>query len=283
MRRRARVQRLGFALLTAAAALALLPLALLLLWLVLRAGSALTWAFLTQPPADGMRSGGIFPALVGSLLLALGALAVALPLGFGAAIYLAELAPPGPWVRLVRLATLALAGVPSVVYGLFGLALFGIVLGFGPSLLTGCLTLGLLVLPVVMATAEEALRAVPQTYREASRALGAAEWQTVRAVVLPQALPGFLTAAILAVARAAGETAPILFTAVAFYMPHLPRGPLDRVMALPYHLYAVATQVPGVAPARQYATAVVLLGLVLCLSAAAMALRAGLRRGHHRR
>lgn len=238
----------------------------------------LTREFLTRAPAAGFAGGGIGPAIAGTCILLLLTVAVALPLGLGAAIYVREYAPQGPGARAIRLAVAALAGVPSVVYGLFGLALFGIGLQLGPSLLTGGLTLGLLVLPMVIAAAEAALAAVPRSQREASLALGAGRWQTVWHAVLPLAAPGILTGVVLAVGRAAGETAPVLFTAAALYLPHWPRSLTERAMTLPTHLYAVATQVPGVPAGRQYATALVLLILVFVLNLAAIILRARFRR-----
>ncbi len=227
-----------------------------------------------------MTAGGIFPALVGTAYLVTGTLLLAIPLGVGAAVYLSEYAREGVWVRLVRLGVNNLAGVLSIVFGLFGLALFVKAMGLGVSLLAGWLTLGLLVLPVVIRAAEEALRAVPWSFREGAYALGATRWQAIRSVALPAALPGIITGAILAAGRAAGETAPIMFTAAVYYTPRFPRSPLAPVMALPYHLYVLAAEHP--APWRteglQYATALVLLGLILSLYALAALWRARIRR-----
>jgi phosphate transport system permease protein len=225
-----------------------------------------------------MRAGGIMPAIVGTMVLVVGTIAIALPLGIFAAVYLREYAGDSRPARLARLAILNLAGVPSVVHGLFGLAFFVIFLGWGTSILAGCATLAILILPVTIAASEEALRAVPDSLREGSLALGATRWQTVWRVVLPNALPGILTGAILGVGRAAGETAPILFTAAAFSLPRLPGSPWDQVMALPYHLYIMATQVPNVPAALPSAIALVLLGLVLALNLVAVALRVRFRR-----
>jgi len=203
---------------------------------------------------------------------------LAVPLGVLAAVYLWEYAQGGAFVRLVRLAIANLAGVPSVVYGLFGLGLFVLLLNFTQSLAAGCCTLALLVLPMVITASEEALRTVPDGLRHASLALGGSKWQTVRRVVLPNALPGIITGVVLSVGRCAGETAPILFTCAAFYMPELPHSILDQVMALPYHVYALATQVPGAPPELKWGTALVLLGLVMAVNTTAIIWRARLRR-----
>jgi len=249
------------------------PVVLVVFYLLWKGGSAITWTFLTQPPIHGMREGGIFTPLVGTLYLAALTMIISVPLGVLAAIYLHEFAKPGPMVRLVRLALTNLAGVPSVVYGLFGLAVFVIILRFDTSLLAGACTLALLVLPLVITASEEALRQVPHEFRSASLALGATRWQTVRRIVLPNALPGILTGVVLSLSRAAGETAPILFTAAAYYLPYPPRTVFSPVMALPYHLYVLATQVPGAPPSVTWGTALVLLGLVLLLNATALILR----------
>lgn len=275
--RRLRQERIAFALFGAAMVVILSPVAIITGLLLYRGLPALSWSFLSQPPGPGMRSGGILPAIVGSLLLVLGTVVLALPVGVAAGVYLTEYARPGRLTRLIRLSIVNLAGVPSIVFGLFGLALFVTLLGFGTSLLAGCATLGLLVLPVIITATEEALRAVPRDLREASLALGATQWQTTWRVVLPNALPGILTGAIIAVGRAAGETAPILFTVAAFYLPYLPRSVYDQVMALPYHLYVIATQVPNAPAAMQWGTALVLLILVLGLNSGAILLRARLR------
>jgi len=270
-------QRAAFAAITLAAMGAFVALGAILSFVIGRGAPALSWEFLTAFPRRGMTQGGIFPALVGTFYLVLGTVLFSLPLGVGAAIYLSEYAREGSWTRLVRVGVNNLAGVPSIVFGLFGLALFVKLLGLGISVLSGALTLGLLVLPVVIRAAEEALRAVPQEFREAAYALGATPWEVSRTVVLPTALPGIITGAILAVGRAAGETAPIMLTAAVYYTPRLPRSPLDEVMALPYHLYVLATEHPMFwkTVSLQYGTALVLLGLVLCfyLSAAIWQMR----------
>jgi phosphate transport system permease protein len=225
-----------------------------------------------------MKEGGILPAVIGTVLLTFGTAIVSIPIAVGAAIYLAEYARDTWLTRTIRLAIINLAGIPSVVYGLFGLGLFVLFLGFGTSIVAGSLTLGLMTLPVVISTAEEALLAVPQRIRVVSRSLGATRWQTVRQVVLPNALPGILTGVILGLERAAGETAPILFTVAAFYLPQLPRSPLDQTMALPYHLYVISTQVPGMPLDVQYGTALVLLVIVLSMNLVATIIRSRFRR-----
>ena len=206
---------------------------------------AISWEFLTSYPRRSGAEGGILPAIVGTLCLVLGTIAIALPLGIGAAIYLSEYARQGPFVRLTRLAITTIAGVPSIVFGLFGLGLFVLFFQFGASLLAGCLTLACMILPTIIVASEEALREVPTSLRQASLALGATKWQTIRRNVLPYAYRGMITGALLGIGRAAGETAPILLTVAAFYIPRMPRSIFDQVMALPYHLYILATQHPG--------------------------------------
>jgi len=243
---------------------------------------AISWEFLTAMPRQAGAEGGILPAIVGTLYLVLGTVAVALPLGTGTAIYLSEYAKPSRFTRTVRLAIVTLAGVPSIVFGLFGLGLFVIFLGFGASIISGCLTLACMILPIIIVSSEEALRAVPQSLREGSLALGATKWQTIYKNVLPYSIPGMLTGSILGIGRAAGETAPILLTVAAFYLPKLPKSVFDQVMALPYHLYVLATQHPDAAKVRpmQYATALVLLALVLAVNLAAILLRVRIRKKH---
>lgn len=253
-----------------------LPVLGILYFLIRLGASAISWEFLTVMPKNGMTEGGIMPAIVGTFYLVVGTIAIAMPLGILAAIYLSEYAGGGRFVRIIRLSLTNLAGVPSVVYGLFGLGLFVLLLNFGTSIIAGSLTLALLVLPLVITAAEESLRRVPRNLREASLALGATKWQTVRNVVLPNSWAGILTGVILAIGRAAGETAPIMFTAAVFYQAELPRSVYDPVMALPYHLYAMATQA-DVSPELQWGIALVLLAFVLGMSALAIFVRSRIR------
>ncbi len=275
--RRALVQRLGFLLLTGMTVLTVVPILLVIAFIVVRGAPAISLEFLVELPRDGMRAGGIMPALVGTLYLTIGTALFSVPLGVGAAIYLSEYAPESRWTRLIRLAIINLAGIPSVVYGLFGLGLFVLFLQFGTSILAGSLTLSIMTLPVIISTAEEALRAVPQAFRTVSISLGATRWQTIRRIVLPQSLPGILTGVILGLERAAGETAPILFTVAAFFLPQLPRSPFDATMALPYHLFVISTQVPGMPVQIQYGTALVLIVFVLGMNMAATIIRSRAR------
>jgi phosphate transport system permease protein len=255
-------------------------LAVILLFLVINGWRAINWTFLTQPPMDSMTKGGIFPCIVGTLCLSIGAIMAALPIGVASAIFLHEYAVQGRLLRLIRLGINNLAGVPSVVFGLFGLAFFVVYLKFGTSILSGALTLAALTLPVIIGASEEALRAVPDTYREASLALGATKWQTIYRVVLPAALPGVLTGTILGISRAAGETAPIMFTAAVYFSPKLPSSLFDEIMALPYHIYVLATAGTEIERTRplQYGTALVLITLVLGMNLVAILYRSRLRR-----
>lgn len=248
--------------------------------IVVKGLPVISWEFLTAAPRRSGAEGGILPAIVGTLCLVIGTIAVALPLGMASAIYLSEYAGSGRLTRLIRLAITTLAGVPSIVFGLFGLGLFVLFLQFGTSILAGSLTMACMILPTIIVASEEALRAVPQTFREASLALGASKWRTIWDNVLPYALPGMLTGSILGIGRAAGETAPILLTAAAFFLPKLPTSIMDQVMALPYHLYVLATQHPDIEKVRpmQYGTALVLLIMVLGLNLVAILIRARLRR-----
>jgi phosphate transport system permease protein len=271
-------QKIAFAVLTALAAIVVVPIVLVLGYIVVQGISAVSWEFLTTFPRNGMREGGILPAIVGTVILIFGTAIVSIPIAIGASIYLAEYAGDTRLTRAIRLAIINLAGIPSIVYGLFGLGLFVLFLGLGTSIVAGSLTLGLMTMPVVISTAEEALLTVPQRFRVASRSLGATRWQTIRQVVLPNALPGILTGVILGLERAAGETATILFTVAAFYLPQLPNSPLDQTMALPYHLYVISTQVPGMPLDVQYGTALVLLVLVLGMNVAAAITRSRFRR-----
>jgi len=273
------VQGSMFWLFRIAAAINAVALVVIVYFLVANGWRAINWTFLTQPPMESMTQGGILPCIVGTLCLSLGAILVALPVGVASAIYLNEYARPGRIVRVIRLGINNLAGVPSVVFGLFGLAFFVVYLKMGVSLLAGSLTLGALTLPVIIGSAEEALRAVPDTYREASLGLGATKWQTIYKVVLPAALPGILTGAILGISRAAGETAPIMFTAAVFFTPSMPSSIFDEIMALPYHIYVLATAGTEIEATRhlQYGTALVLIVLVLGLNLIAIIYRARLQ------
>ncbi|MDX2301226.1 MAG: phosphate ABC transporter permease PstA [Microscillaceae bacterium] len=231
----------------------------------------LSWQFLTDIPRDGMQAGGIFPAIVGTLILILGSGLVAFPVGILAGIFMNEYAQENAFKRFVRLMTNNLAGVPSIVFGLFGMAFFVNGLGFGVSILSGCLTLGILILPIVIRTTEESLKFIGQDYRLASYALGASKWQTIWKVILPAALPGIVTGLVLSIGRIAGETAAILFTVAAYFLPRNPSSVYDEVMALPYHLYVITTSGTDIAAARPYAdgTALVLLLIVLILNISA--------------
>ena len=278
--RRKVYQTLMFSLFRLSAALNGIALLIVIVFLVSKGWRAINWTFLTQPPMDSMTKGGIFPCIVGTLCISLGAIIVALPIGVASAIYLNEYAKPGRLVRFIRLGINNLAGVPSVIFGLFGLAFFVVYLQFGVSILSGSLTLAAMSLPVIIGASEEALRAVPDTYREASLGLGATKWQTIYRVVLPTALSGMLTGAILGISRAAGETAPIMFTAAVFFSPSMPKSIFDEIMALPYHIYVLATAGTEIEATRhlQYGTALVLIVLVLGLNLIAIIYRTHLRR-----
>ncbi len=273
-------QTLFFSLLRACALVIALALGGILLFIFLNGFKAINWGFLTQFPIDSMTKGGILPAIIGTFYLTVGAIVVALPLGIMSAVYLSEYARYGPVVRIIRIGVNNLAGVPSVVFGLFGLGFFVVFLQFGSCILSGSLTLGILILPTIIGAAEEALKAVPQTFREASLALGVSKWQTIWRIVLPNALPGILTGSILGIGRAAGETAPIMFTAAAFYTAQLPHSVFDEVMALPYHIYVLATAGTHIEETRplQYGTALVLIALVLGVDLIAIIIRSYIRR-----
>ena len=271
------VQSIGFTGLSLAALITVFPIVLVVAYIFWQGSPAISWEFISGFPREGMRAGGILPAIVGTFWLTLGTGIIAVPLGIGAAIYLAEYAPDTNWTRAIRIAIINLAGIPSVVYGLFGLGLFVLFLQFGTSIVAGSLTLAIMTLPIIISTTEEALRAVPNSFRVVSISLGGSKWQTIRRVVLPQALPGILTGVILGLERAAGETAPILFTVAAFFLPKLPTSILDATMALPYHLFVISTQVPGMPIQIQYGTAVVLLTFVLGMNSVAAVIRSRAR------
>lgn len=275
MKRNSRIQYLGFGFLYLAIFIAVLTLGAIIYFITVNGIKVINWEFLTQVPRRAMTKGGVAPALVGTFYLTIGAIVFALPMGLACAIYLTEYSPKSVVINVIRMSINNLAGVPSVVFGLFGLTVFVKFFGFGVSILSGSLTLGIMILPGIISAAQEALIAVPQSLREASLALGATQWQTIRKIVLPSAMPGILTGVILSVGRAAGETAPIMFTAVTFYTRGFPNSIMDEVMALPYHIYALMTE--GTFPERQtmiaYGCALILLFLVLMVSGLAIYLR----------
>jgi phosphate transport system permease protein len=276
-RRRKITQRIGFTVMFAATAVTVISIVAIVIYIIYQGLPAISREFITGFPSDGMRSGGILPAIVGTVLLTLGTALFAVPIGVLAAIYLAEYAPDNRWTRSIRVAIINLAGIPSVVYGLFGLGIFVLFLQFGTSIIAGALTLAIMTIPVIISTTEEALRAVPNSFRVVSISLGGTKWQTIRRVVLPQAQPGIVTGIILGLERAAGETAPILFTAAAFFLPQLPCSIFDSTMALPYHLFVISTQVPGMPVEIQYGTALVLLIFVLMMNIFATVIRSRAR------
>ena len=280
LRRRTMLQQVVFVLLRGAAWINGLALFIIVFFMVKNGWRAINWTFLTQPPIDSMTKGGILPCIIGTLSLSLGAIVIAMPIGVASAVYLNEYARPGKMLRIIRLGINNLAGVPSIVFGLFGLALFVVYFKMGVSILAGSLTLGAMTLPVIIGSTEEALRAVPDTYREASLGLGATKWQTIYRVVLPAAMPGILTGGILGISRAAGETAPIMFTAAVFFTPTIPTSIFDEVMALPYHIYVLATAGTEIEATRpqQYGTSLVLIALVLGMNLVAIVYRAKLRK-----
>ncbi|MEQ8202468.1 MAG: phosphate ABC transporter permease PstA [Smithellaceae bacterium] len=273
-------QQAFFASVRLSALLIALALGGVLLYIVIHGIGAISWEFITRPPTDSMTKGGIMPAILGTVYLTVGAIAVGLPLGVVSAIYLTEYARQGRIIRTIRIGINCLAGVPSVVFGLFGLGFFVVFLKFGSSILSGSLTLGFLIMPTIIGASEEALKAVPQTFREASLALGVSKWQTTLRVVLPAALPGILTGSILGIGRAAGETAPIMFTAAAFFTAKLPGSIFDEVMALPYHIYVLATAGTNIEETRplQYGTVLVLVALVLGIDLIAIVIRSYMRK-----
>ena len=269
---RPHIERVAFSCVIAAALAVLAILAIILGYIIVNGLPALSWEFLTQGPTDLGRSGGIFPAIVGTLYLVAGAILIALPLGVGAAVYLVEYTREGRITKLIRTGVDLLNGTPSIVFGLFGFAFLVLFLDVGISLLAGMITLALMVLPTVIRTTEESLKNIPQSLREGSLALGATQWQTIKNVVIPPAVPGIVTGAILSIGRAAGETAPIMFTAVVFSTRFLPTSLFQPVMALPYHLFILSTNVPG-ATTNKYGTALVLLMLVVAFYTVAILIR----------
>jgi phosphate transport system permease protein len=269
------VQKIFFTLTGIAVMIILSALIFLLGLIFIRGAPVINVEFLTHAPRNGMTDGGIMPAILGTFLLVVFAIAFALPVGLFGAIYLVEYAKEGRITRIINEAIENLNAVPSIVFGLFGLAFFVTFLGFGRSILSASLTLAMMILPTIMVTSVEALKAIPQSFREGSLALGASKWHTIQSIVLPEAFVGILTGLILAIGRVAGETAPILFTGVVYYKYALPSSPLDQTMALTYHLFVLATESPDIAKTRpiQYGTALVLVGLVLLVDAAAIYIR----------
>ncbi|MBI2846396.1 MAG: phosphate ABC transporter permease PstA [Chloroflexi bacterium] len=266
-------ERIAFGLLALATFLVVAPVIYIVVFILVNGSGSISWEFLTQAPRHRGLEGGIFPAIVGTFYLMIGTLLFALPVGVFSAIYLTEYARRNWLTRLINLSIVNLAGVPSIVFGLFGLGLFVLAMRSGSSLLAASLTLACQALAMIITTSREALMAVPRSYREGSLALGATKWQTVLHVVLPQAMPGIITGTVLATSRAIGETAPILAVGAAFLLPSLPSSPLDQFMALPYHLYIVATQVPGMPERTMWGTALVLLVVVLSFNTMAMVVR----------
>ncbi|HAL15762.1 MAG TPA: phosphate ABC transporter permease PtsA [Anaerolineaceae bacterium] len=264
---------LGVNLLRLITLLTALPVIGVIVYIIVRGAPALSWEFISAMPREGMRAGGILPAIMGTFYLTLGTAVFSVPLGVAAGIYIAEYAPDNRATRLVRIAIINLAGIPSVVYGLFGLGLFVLFLKFGTSILAASLTLSIMTLPVIISTTEEALRQVPNAFRVVSTSLGATRWQTIQRITLPQAMPGVITGVILGLERAAGETAPIMFTGAAFFLPLLPQSPLDATMALPYHIFVISTSVPGMPVEIQYGTVLVLLFFVLGMNVIATLIR----------
>ncbi|MDP3142407.1 MAG: phosphate ABC transporter permease PstA [Candidatus Omnitrophota bacterium] len=271
-------QKIAFTVLLLGTILVIVPVGLILFIIFKEGSSAINWQFISSMPTKGMREGGILPAIIGTFYLVIGATLVSLPLGVLAAIYLSEYSKDNLLTRTINLAIVNLAGVPSVVYGLFGLSLFVTYFKFGVSILSGALTLAIMNLPVIISASREAFQSVPYSFREVSFSLGASKWQTVRYSVLPFAIPGILTGAILSLARAAGETAPILFTVAAFYLPQLPHSIFDQAMALPYHLYVISTQIPNIRLDFRYGTALVLIVIVFSMNIFAVIIRARFRK-----
>jgi phosphate transport system permease protein len=255
----------------------ILPVLIILGTLIYKGGSIISVDFLFTFPTNGMTEGGIFPALLGTLWLVAVALLVSVPIGVAAAIYLSEYAPDNWLTRVINLAIINLAGVPSIVHALFGVGAFVIFFGFGTSILAASLTLAIMTLPVVIVASRESLQAVPRAFREACWNMGATRWQTIRRVVLPNAVSGILTGVILEVSRTTGETAPIMFTGAAFFLPFLPQGVFDQTMALSLHLFVVSTQVPGVPEELPYGVALVLIAMVLLMNSLSIAFRMHLR------
>lgn len=271
------VQQAGFNMIRLITLATILPILGIVVYIAFKGAPAISWEFISTMPRDGMRAGGILPAIIGTLYLMVGTGLISIPLGIAAGIYLAEYANDNWWTRLIRIAIISLAGVPSVVYGLFGLGLFVLFFEFGISIISAALTLSIMTLPVIISTTEEAMRSVPYKFRVVGISLGGTQWQTIRKVILPRALPGIITGIILGLERAVGETAPILFTGATFFLPHLPTSPMDATMALPYHIYVISTQIPGMPVTIQYGTVLVLLAFVLAMNLIASVIRSRAR------
>ena len=270
-------QRTALVFLGMATAIAVVPILFIIIYTIINGAGAISWGFLTQFPSQAGKAGGILPAIVGTFYLMLGTLLFALPVGIFAGVYLTEYARDTWLTRVINMTIVNLAGVPSIVFGLFGLGVFVLAFHFGLSLLAASLTLASQALAMVITTSREAIVAVPKEYREGSLAIGVTKWQTVRHIVLPQALPGIITGAVLAISRAAGETAPILVVGAAFILPRLPQSPFDQFMALPYHLYTVSAHVPGMPKGMMWGVALVLLIVVLAFDILAAIIRARAR------
>ncbi len=268
-------QKIAFGFFTSLSYLVVLILFVILGFIIIKGASVISWDFLTKSPEEGMTSGGIYPAIVGTLYLVLGSSLISFPIGVMSGIFMNEYATNGKITKFIRIMTNNLSGVPSVVFGLFGMALFVNTLGFGDSIIAGSLTLALLSLPLVIRTTEEALKSIDDSFRHASLALGATKLQTIRKVILPMAFPNIITGLILSVGRVSGETAPILFTVAAYFLPQLPGSIFDQCMALPYHLYVISTSGTDVEASRgmAYGTALVLIAIVLIVNLLANALR----------
>jgi len=273
--RKRRSQKLAFGIFTLLSYVMVLILFTILGFIIYKGAGAISWEFITTAPSDGMTSGGIWPAIVGTFYLMIGSAIFAFPIGIMSGIYMNEYAPKGKLVRFIRVMTNNLSGIPSIVFGLFGMALFVNYLGFGDSILAGSLTLGLLCIPLVIRTTEEALKAIPDSLREGSRALGATKLQTIWRVVLPMGMPNIITGLILSLGRVSGETAPILFTCAAYFLPKLPTSIMDQCMALPYHLYVISTSGTNMEAQLPlaYGTALVLIVIILAFNLIANALR----------
>ena len=275
--RNARIQSLFRVLFGLMTGLLILPVLLILATLAYKGGALISLEFLFSDPTEGMTAGGIFPALLGTIWLVVVALLVSVPLGVSAAVYLSEYAPDNWLTRVINLAIINLAGVPSIVHALFGVGAFVLFFNFGTSILAASLTLAIMTLPVVIVATRESLQAVPLAFREACWNMGATRWQTIRRVVLPNAVSGILTGVILEVSRTAGETAPIMFTGAVFFTPFLPQGVFDQTMAMSLHLFVVSTQVPGVSEALPYGVALTLIAMVLAMNSISIAFRMYLR------